>query len=118
MLSVMGVRSPVPANAPPSPNIFFLLHESPVAVVLIDSFVFIHNEHSTASRNNTAPPPNSHPATISDHEIRQAKSSFSLLFPIEQPNQMSSNPHGGRQAPATAAPTLLATAWCALTHAS
>jgi len=79
MLSVMGVRSPVPANAPPSPNSFFLLHESPVAVVLIDSFVFIHNEHSTASRNNTAPPPNSHPATISDHEIRQTKSSFSLL---------------------------------------
>ena len=44
----------MPANAPPSPNGFFLLHETPVAAALIDSSAFIRHEHSTASSNNTS----------------------------------------------------------------
>ena len=121
-LPVMGVRSPMPPNAPPSPNSFFLLHESPVVAVLIDSFVFIHNEHSTASSNNTSTttkfPSIYHIRSWDQTNQIFLLSSLSFLFSIEQPNQMSSNPPGGRQAPATTAPTLLATAWCALTHAS
>ena len=42
------------ANAPPSLNGFFLLHETPVAAALIDSSAFIRHEHSTASSNNTS----------------------------------------------------------------
>ena len=100
----------MPANAPPSPNGFFLLHETPVAAALIDSSAFIRHEHSTASSNNTSTTTKfSSSNHIRYHEIRRAKSSFSILSlssisrRATKSDELQST-NARRQAPVAAAP--------------